>query len=562
MIKPEKEREVEDLVSEYIKCKNDFVYFCRKYIFIELPGGDVLLDPYRKQKELIDLILEKHFVLVLKSRQIGVSTIIQAYSTWLAMFHDNVVIGIISKDGKEATDFARGIRGMVEKLPDWLKPTGGVMGRGFAKRSEQSFILTNGSKIFASPVAPNAPEKTLRGKAITFLVIDEAAFIKFVETAWTAMVPALSTNQMMAKNNNIPYGTVLLSTPNKTLGPGKWFFDRYSSTISGDTIFTPYKIHWREIPQLVEDKSWYQNQCEFFNNDQKKIQQELELKFLSASGSFFEASTVEKLQEVDAEPIEKIKVFNGEVWKFQEPILGKYYIIGVDTAPEHGEDKSAITVWDYQTLEQVWEYQGKCRVDDFVKVVKLACAQYSGLLVIESNSYGNQVIEAIDRSEYSLMMYKETRGKDTIVPGLSTNAKTRPLMIEALYTYISEFPESVKSKRLVLELISLTTKISGQTERVQADVGCHDDLAMATATAFYVRKWDPPMIIDGARTFQTQELSRIVDMNKDHLDVSNPEIMKYVKENISEMGGFVDILSMYNKGGGLDELRKRNPSAK
>jgi len=561
MISPKREKEVEDLVSEYMKCKNDFVYFCQKYVFIELPGGDVLLNPYRKQTELVDLILKKHFVLVLKSRQIGVSTIIQAYSTWLAIFHDNVVIGIISKDGKEATDFARGIRGMVEKLPDWLKPTGGVMGRGFSKRSEQSFILTNGSKIFASPVAPNAPEKTLRGKAITFLVIDEAAFIKFVEIAWTAMVPALSTNQMMAKNNNIPYGTVLLSTPNKTLGPGKWFFDRYSSTISGDTIFTPYKIHWREIPQLVKDKSWYQNQCEFFNNDQKKIQQELELKFLSSGGSFFESSTIEKLQEGDKEPIEIVKIFNGEIWKFQEPIPDKYYIIGVDTAPEHGEDKSAITIWDYQTLEQVWEFQGKCRVDDFAKVVMLACAQYSGLLVIESNSYGNQVVEIVDRSEYALMMYKETRGKDTMIPGLSTNAKTRPLMIEALYTYISEFPESVNSKRLVLELISLTTKMSGQTERVEADSGCHDDLAMATAAAFYVRKWDPPMVVDGARTFQTQELSRIVNMNKDHVDVSNATILKYVKENINEMGGFVDILSMYNRGG-LDELRKKHPTSR
>ena len=189
-------------ITEYLKCKSNFEYCCRKYILIEIPGKDIYLQPYRKQVELVNLIEEKRYVLVLKSRQIGISTIIQAYSAWLTIFFNNAVIGIISKDGKEATDFARAIRGMVEKLPEWMKPPRGPLGRGFAKRTEQSFILTNGSKVFASPVNPNAPDKTLRGKAITFLVIDEAAFVHHIDTAWTSLVPALSTNQMQAKKAN------------------------------------------------------------------------------------------------------------------------------------------------------------------------------------------------------------------------------------------------------------------------------------------------------------------------------------------------------------------------
>ncbi len=546
--KKKKETGVEDLVSEYIRCKNDFVYFCSRYVYIELPGGDVLLNPYNKQAKLIDAINQHHFVLVLKSRQIGVSTIIQAYSAWLSVFYDNTVVGIISKDGKEATDFARNIRGMIEKLPDWMKPPKGIMGRGFSKRSEQSFILTNGSKVFASPVAPNAPEKTLRGKAITLLVIDEAAFIKFVETAWTAMVPALSTNQMVARRNKIPYGTVILSTPNKTLGVGKWFFDKYTGAISGDTIFNPFTIYWKEIPQLVKDPTWYKNQCKLFDNDPKKIQQELELKFLATSGSFFESDTMERLQESEVEPIEKIKMFNGEAWKFQEPIHGRFYIAGVDTAPEFGEDRSAITVWDYQTMEQVYEYQGKCKVADFEKVVKLVCLMYPGLLVVESNSYGNQVVESIYNSEFSTLLYKEKRGgENKLVPGLATTAKTRPLMIDSLYSHVSEFPETIKSKRLVLELVGLVSKPSG---RVEAEAGGYDDLVMATSCVLYVRKWDPPLLIDSTTIGQVRELSNIVDFNiqRPMTEMSNPAIIKHVKDNIGDMQGFVDVLSMYDTG--------------
>lgn len=536
----------DEYLSEYLKCKADFDYFCRNYILIEVPGKDVHLKPYKKQVELVNLVEKQHYVLVLKSRQIGISTIIQAYSAWLTIFFDNAVIGIISKDGKEATDFARAIRGMVEKLPDWMKPPKGPLGKGFAKRTEQSFILTNGSKVFASPVNPNAPDKTLRGKAITFLVIDEAAFVHHIDTAWTSMVPALSTNQMQAKKAQVPYGTVVLSTPNKTNGIGEWYFKRYMKAVSRDDIFEPFVIHWKMIPELADDPDWYKMQCELFDNDPRKIAQELELKFLPTEGSFFEPETVEAVQNSVIEPLEITKLFNGALWKFRNPIPNRHYIMGVDTAPEHGEDKSALTVWDYETLEQVAEYQGKCKVLDYVKVIKVVASQYPGTIVVESNSYGNQVVEQLNNSEFAFMIYKERRGKQTVLPGLSTNSKTRPLMIDSLYSYITQYPECVKSERLALELTGLVTKTNG---RVEADTGCHDDLALATSCVFYVRKYDPPLMIDTQQytSFSSEMASVIAGNTNVPKGFNNEDLMSHVKDNIEQMGGFVDILSLYDK---------------
>jgi hypothetical protein len=535
-------------LSDYLKCKNDFHHFCKKYVLIELPGKDVHFNPYNKQRELIDMINKHRYVLVLKSRQIGISTIIQAYIAWLILFYDNVCVGIISKDGKEATDFARATRGMVEKVPDWMKPEGGFLGRGFSKRTEQSFILTNGSKVFASPVNPNAPDKTLRGKAITFLVIDEAAFVHYIDTAWTSLVPALSTSQMQARKLGIPYGTVVLSTPNKTIGVGRWYFERYSNAVTGDDILKPFPIHWRMIPELANDPNWYATQCALFNNDKKKIAQELELKFLPAEGSFFDAETVEKVQDGVEKPINVYKLYNGEIWQFATPKPGAYYIMGVDTAPEHGEDKSAVTVWDYQTLEQVWEYQGKCRVDDFVKVIKVAASTYPGLIVVESNSYGNQVLEDLTRSELSIRLYKEKRGNNVTVAGISNTSKTRPLIIDSLYSYINEFPHSVKSERLSLELTGLVSKASG---RVEADMGCKDDLAMTAGMCFYVRKYDPPLMIElSGYSAVSQSMMDIVNYNTDNVnDLTNRGILQHVKDNLGKEkgGGYVDILSLYNR---------------
>jgi hypothetical protein len=539
-----------DYITEFLKCKNDFLYFAKAYVYLELPGGDKKFKPYRKQTELIDLIEKKHYALVLKSRQIGISTIIQVYVAWLVIFYDNVVVGIISKDGKEATDFARAIRGMVEKLPDWMKPPKGVVSRGFAKKTEQSFILTNGSKVYASPVNPNAPDKTLRGKALTFLVIDEAAFIHHIDTAWTSLVPALSTSQKAARQYNIPYGTVVLSTPNKTMGVGQWYFEKYIKSVSKDDIFEPFVIHWKMIPELANDPEWYSTQCRLFGNDPRKIAQELDLKFLPSEGSFFESETVEKMQGGIVQPIQVLKLFGGEIWRFAEPLKGKTYIIGVDTAPEHGSDKSAITIWDYETLEQVWEYQGKCKVLDFVKVVKVAVAEYPGILVIESNSYGNQVVEYMNASEYSHMVYKERRGVNTFVPGLSTNLRTRPLMIDALYSYITQYPNCVRSERLVLELTGLVAK----GERVEADKGCHDDIAISAAVCFFVRKYDPPLLLDSPKYENiAREMLDIVALNMEEdalTGFNNKDIIEYARrmvENPNKESNFIDTLKFFRE---------------
>jgi hypothetical protein len=537
---------VEQYVEEYIKCKSDFEYFARNYIYLEVVGGDILYTPYKKQLEYVQTLQDDKFIVCLKTRQTGISTTTQAYCAWLLNFYDNTVVGVISKDGKEATDFSRAIRNMIEKLPFFLTPKKGKESGCFDKKSEQSFILSNGSKLYVATVNPAQPEKTLRGKPVTFLVIDEAAFINKLDIAWTSLVPALSTAQKAARLNGVPYGVAIISTPNKTVGMGAWYFSRYTKAMNKEGIFKPAVVYWRDIPELANDPNWYKTQCEMFDNDNKKIEQELELKFLPAGGSFFDEKTCLKIQEACKEPIEVFRIFNSEVWKFANPIEGKYYIIGVDTAPEFGEDKSAITIWDYETLDQVWEFQGKLKVLDFVKIVQYALSQYPGCVVIENNSYGNQVMEQVSDSEYVAMVYREKRGENKVAAGLSNNAKTRPLMIDALYSYVTQFPQMIKSKRTALELIGLVDKKG----KVEADVGCHDDLALSLSFCMYVRKYDPPLFIDVNKVRQNAFLD-IINMNTNQVNQfpDDASIMKHVKQNVFTIEeALVNTLKYYHRG--------------
>ena len=120
-------------------------------------------------------------------------------------------------------------------------------------------------------------------------------------------------------------------------------------------------------------------------------------------------------------------------------------------------------------------------------------------------------------------------------------------MIDALYDYVSQYPEIVKSRRLAMELVGLVSKPSG---RVEADSGCNDDLALSAAMAFYVRKYDmPPLLLNASSLEGNDSFKDIINMNEININEFNDKsIMEYVNENLHKesQDSFVDILSMFN----------------
>lgn len=529
----------EEYLEEYFKCKSSFEYFCSKYIKIEIPGEDKPFTWYEPQRKLAYHLLRENYIITLKSRQIGISTLVQAYIVWLFVFWNNLTAGIVSKDGPEATDFARKTRDMIDKLPDWLRP-------GFAKRTEQSFILDNGCKLYAVTVNPQAPDKTLRGKTITLLVIDEAAFCQKIDQAFVAIAPALSKAQQHASKQGIPYATIILSTPNKTTGKGKWYYDQWRKAVAGESIFYPVKCHWREVAELRNDPTWYQTQCALLDNNPLNIQQELELKFVTDEGAFLPSETIITLQENVAKvTFSKQKVEGGEFWEFLDYNPTRFHIVGVDTASGMGQDHSAIVMFDYETMEQVADYKGKLPVLQFGRLILKLMAKYKGLWIVENNSYGKTIVEMICETPQKHQLYSSTKSTTRrrslfnkkgppppqVTYGLSTNTKTRPLIIESLFSFVVDFPETIKSPRLMLELIGLEEK-NGKIE------GSSDDLAMAAGFCYYVRYYDPPFRSHMSSEF-VDDLANVINMNNDIQP--NQFNMDEVMEEVRKTGSIVNI---------------------
>ena len=478
-------------VQEMIKCKEDITYFIEHYCKIPTPGGSEVMKLYVPQRTAINTMVNDHYIVTLKSRQVGMSCLSQCYCTWCNTFFENVVTGILSRSGDEASDFNRKVTNMIDELPDWMRPK-------YVKRTEQTFILENGCQSFSTGVNPANPSSVFRGKSLSNLIIDEAAFIAGITDAFTSCGPSLVKAQKSARECGNPYATFIISTPNKTSGMGKFYYDMWRKANAGDSIYKPVILKWDMIDEFKNDPDWYKTQCEILNNVEWRIAQELNCEFIQGGNSFLPADTIKALQANEKPPIREINL-NGAIlrqWKDINP--KRSYLIGVDTASAYGSDSSTIEVIDYIDCEQVAEVQFKGRVDEFCPIITKVATMYPNSIIIpEANSFGKQVCEYLTKrgGEFTLYQSKvipkdvKNRGKWKYRYGIYTNPLNRPLIVDALYTAVTENPECIKSRQAILELIGLVSDGNG---KIAADEGEHDDLSMALAFAFYVRQYDPP----------------------------------------------------------------------
>lgn len=74
-------------LEEIVRCGKDPVYFINRYVKIQHPiKGTIPFSTFPFQNDCIRAYQEKRLNIVLKSRQLGLSTISAAYAVWYSIF--------------------------------------------------------------------------------------------------------------------------------------------------------------------------------------------------------------------------------------------------------------------------------------------------------------------------------------------------------------------------------------------------------------------------------------------------------------------------------------------
>ena len=133
----------QEQILEFMKCKEDPVYFANNYIkIVSLDEGLTQFHPYHFQEKLINNFHENRFNICKMPRQTGKSTTVVSYLLHYAVFNDSVNIGILANKAATARELLGRLQTAYENLPKWMQ-------QGIVAWNKGSLELENGSKILA-----------------------------------------------------------------------------------------------------------------------------------------------------------------------------------------------------------------------------------------------------------------------------------------------------------------------------------------------------------------------------------------------------------------------------
>lgn len=169
------------------KVPNDVFLFSLFCYVIHPVRGKVRFDLYPFQKSVLYNFIAQRFNIILKFRQAGITELISMYCLWLAMYHPNKKINIISIKDTTAKKVLKKIKFMYKNLP-WYLQTPIINGRAGEYGSASMIEFDNGSFIESIPTSSEAG----RSESLSLLVIDEAAIVRWAAQIWAAAFPTLS----------------------------------------------------------------------------------------------------------------------------------------------------------------------------------------------------------------------------------------------------------------------------------------------------------------------------------------------------------------------------------
>jgi hypothetical protein len=457
--------------QEYLKCAQDPVHFMRKYCYIQHPQrGRIQFNLYPFQEKVLTLFRDNDYTTVLKSRQLGISTLAAGYALWLMTFHKDRNVLALATTQATARNLVTKVQFMWENLPSWLRIDA-------VENNKLSLRLNNGSKIQAKSSNADAA----RSEAVSLLIVDEAAFIENIAETWASAQQTLATGG----------GAIVLSTP---YGTGNWFHQTWVKAESGENDFLPIKLPWYVHPE--RDQAWRDRQNELLG-DPRLAAQECDCDFSTSGDIVFYNEYLEFYEKTHVkEPLER-RGADQNLWVWESADYSRDYMVVADVARGDGKDYSTFHVIDVENNVQVAEYKGQIGTKEFGHLLVGIATEYNNaMLVIENANIGWATIQvAIDR-QYSNLYYSQRSDTSNVdsyfdkyqdhsrmIAGFTMSSKTRPMVIGKFQEYIADQGVTIQSKRLIEEMKVFIWK----NGRAEAQTGYNDDLVMAFGIGMYIR---------------------------------------------------------------------------
>ena len=452
-----------EMLQEFLKCAQDPIYFAEKYIqIVHVDRGLIPIRLYDYQKEIIVNITNHRRVTVCTSRQAGKTTTAAAIILHYILFNDHKTVALLANKGDAAREILDRIKLSYESLPDWLQ-------QGVVEWNKGSIELENGCKVIAAATSSSA----IRGKSISLLYIDEAAFVEGWDEFFASVFPTISSGETTK--------ILFTSTPNGL----NHFYKTCMGAKDGNNGYQYIEVPWQKVPG--RDIRWKEETLAAMDFDLEKFAQEFECAWLGSSGTLISGAVLKTL--VSKTPINAKEGLT----QYFLPVPKHSYVITVDVSRGKGLDYSAFHVIDVTNMpyQQVCTYRSNLVTPlDYTDIIhRIGKAYNNASVLVEVNDVGQQVADSLFMDyEYENIVYTHgagPRGKQ-ITSGFGKNMKkvergvrttkiVKAVGCSMLKLLVEQYQLIINDHETIHEL----SRFSKKGTSYQAEPGANDDLAMS-----------------------------------------------------------------------------------
>lgn len=434
-------------------------YFISNYCKIEVVGkGLQSFDLFDYQRKMLNIYESNSAIFILKSRQLGFTTLAAAYALWTALKVGQSVL-FLSKKEDDAMDIVRKCKIMYENLPPVLKVP-------VVQMNATTIEFANKNRIESLP----ASERAGAGKSAYLIILDEFSGFPGAKASvpgtdvWRAIYPTISTGGRV----------IVQSTPK---GMGNKFYQLWAD----DNNMVKLKVLWHKHPIFGKGKRslekpgkygavtspWAKKVCANMTADDWA--QEYNGDFLQSGRPVFDVGLLTKHEIIEGVDLS----YDSE------------FVCAVDLASGSSTDWHVAQFFNVKTGKQVYNMRSQDALDVFGMKVVEKCKELNGaLLAFENNAgWGNTFMREIGgySNLYRQKTFDSKYQKTTEKLGWNTNVKTKQLMISSMNLALTQQDMKLTDQKTIDECI---TYQYDESDRTNAMAGFNDDCVTSAAIAW------------------------------------------------------------------------------
>lgn len=428
-----------------------------------------------QQRKAVQLFLTGKNLVILKARQLGITTLMTALLFWKALSSPDPISCVSLLHKRDAADevFLK-YKGFYYGLPALIKPS-------LDKETSSLFRFDTGSSVAAVSAAGHAG---LRSYTVNLLHLSELCFYDDPAEILSNALSALNGNQLVVESTATAYGDPmheLVDSIQRGSLPGNWelvFFpwyeqEEYSSP--APTGFVPDAVGAALIEKLglTIDQLWWRH-CKIAEQGLDKFNTEypatIEDVFSQKGDCYYSDPDLSNMKRIPAIAKERY---------IEQPIKGINYAIGVDVASGIGKDYSSIFVLSQKTGDPVYVYRSNLiSPTELAKLIAHISALYGrAKTLVESNNWGHTVINELEHLGFN--NFYKVNGKHW-----ETTSSSKVQMHEQLKEAIRRTYIGVLDEITLTELKGLVVTNSSRAPESQRTASGHGDNVIALGLAY------------------------------------------------------------------------------